>query len=35
MLAAQHGHAESARLLIDAGADKDATHEVRRCSLLG
>ena len=29
ILAAQYGHADSARLLIDAGADLDARNEVR------
>ena len=29
MLAAARGHADCARLLIDAGADKEATNKVR------
>ena len=35
ILAAQYGHADSARLLIDAGADLDARNEVRYRALLG
>ena len=33
MCTAAYGHADCARLLIDAGADKDAKGEVRRRSL--
>ncbi len=29
MLAAERGRADCARLLLDAGADKEATHKVR------
>ncbi len=34
ILAAANGHAKCARLLLDAGADKDAKNNVRRRSLL-
>ena len=34
MVAVLNGHADCVRLLIDAGADKEATCDVRRRSLL-
>jgi hypothetical protein len=34
MRAAENGHADCLRLLIDAGADKEARNNVRRRSLL-
>ncbi len=34
ILAAENGHADCVRLLIDAGADKDTADDVRRRSLL-
>jgi ankyrin repeat protein len=34
IIAVMHGHADCVRLLIDAGADKDAKDMVRRRSLI-